>query len=71
MSRLPAAALVTRALQRAENILGMRELARRLKATEHTVMGWRDGHASMPERKFLALVDLLDEVDSSWDETKS
>jgi len=71
MSPLPAGALVTRALQRAEKILGMGELARRLKATENSVMAWRDGHASMPERKFLVLVDLLDEIDASWDATKS
>jgi hypothetical protein len=49
----------------------MKELARRLKATEATVGAWRDGHASMPERKFLLLVDLLDELDASWDSTRS
>ncbi len=71
MSPLPAAALVRRALQRAERILGLKELALRLRATEATVMAWRDGHASMPERKFLSLVDLLDEIDASWDSTRS
>jgi len=70
MSSLPAAALVRRALQRAEGLLGLKELARRLKATETTVGAWRDGHASMPERKFLVLVDLLDELDESWEATR-
>jgi len=63
---MPANPLVKRALQVAEGRLGMEELAARLKAHSSTVIAWRDGHATMPERKFLLLVDVLTELDPSW-----
>jgi len=48
-----------RALQIAEKRVGMASLVNALRATEDTIRGWRDGLASMPQRKFLVLVDLL------------
>lgn len=50
------------ALKRAEQLLGITELARRLNAPVETVKVWRNGIATMPERKFLLVVDILDEA---------
>jgi hypothetical protein len=55
----------SRALQKAVRLAGLEEVARRLKATEETVTHWLHGHAAMPDRKFLLLVDLLDELGDS------
>lgn len=66
MRRLPASPLIERALQIAERRLGLEELSRRLVAPETTIRAWRLGYASMPEYKFLRLVDLLTELDPSW-----
>ena len=66
MKRLPASPLIARSLEIAEKKLGSRELAARLGAAEDTVRAWRDGHATMPQYKFLRLVDILTELDPSW-----
>jgi hypothetical protein len=58
-----------RALQVAEKRVGMANLVKVLRATEDTIRGWRDGLASMPQRKFLVLVDLLTELDLEWTQT--
>ena len=51
-----------RMLDRAVQQLGAAELARRLGVTEETLRAWLAGHATMPERKALLLVDVLDEI---------
>jgi hypothetical protein len=66
MNRLPASPLIARALEIAEKKIGMDELSRRLNAPDSIVRAWRDGHATMPEYKFLSLVDVLTELDPSW-----
>jgi hypothetical protein len=66
MNRLPASPLVSRALAVAEKHLGMEELSRRLVVPEAMILAWRLGHATMPEYKFLRLVDILTELDPSW-----
>ena len=66
MQRLPASPLVSRALAVAEKRLGMEELCRRLVAPEALLQAWRLGHSTMPEYKFLRLVDILTELDPSW-----
>jgi len=66
MNRLPASPLITRALTIAEQRLGMDELAARLGATSDTIRIWRNGHASMPERKFLKLIDIITDLDVDW-----
>ncbi len=67
MSTLPPGnTLVARAIEVAEQKIGIEELARRLNAPDTTVRAWRDRHASMPERKFLLLVDVLAELDVGW-----
>jgi len=68
MNRMPANPLIRRALAVAERRLGIEELAARLTAHHTTVAAWRDGHATMPERKFLLLVDVLTELDPTWDD---
>jgi len=66
MKRLPASPLIARSLEIAEKHLGMRELAWRLHSAEDTIRAWREGHATMPQYKFLRLVDVLTELDPSW-----
>ena len=68
MKRLPASPLVSRALEVAEKRLGRSELAKRLSAPESTIHAWQNGHATMPEYKFLQLVDILNDLAVQWDE---
>ncbi len=68
MNRLPVSPLVTRALEVAEKRLGMEELATRLGAPDTLIQAWRFGHATIPEAKFLKLVDILTELVVAWDE---
>ena len=67
MNRLPASPLVMRAISVVERKIGIAELAVRLKVPEDLVKAWRDGHATMPERKFLMLVDVLNHIVPSWE----
>ena len=46
----------------------MEELAKRLGAPDTLIQAWRFGHATMPEAKFLKLVDILTDLAISWDE---
>ena len=68
MKRLAASPLITRALDVAEKRLGIEELCYRLAAPETSVRAWQVGHATMPEYKFLRLVDILTDLDPSWTE---
>lgn len=49
-------------LAEAARRLGREELARRLKVPEALLDTWMNGHATMPERKFLALLDVMDRI---------
>jgi hypothetical protein len=40
----------------------MEELAIALKAPRHLVEAWMSGHASMPDRKLMLLIDALDKL---------
>lgn len=53
----------TQALERALKVLGPKELSARLQAPAELIQTWLNGHATMPESKFLRLVDVLDEID--------
>ena len=66
MNRLPTSPLIAKGLEIAEKHLGIQELSRRLGAHESTIRAWRFGHATMPEHKFLVLVDILTELDPNW-----
>jgi hypothetical protein len=68
VNRLPGNPLVARALEIAENRLGIAELSRRLQVPDTTVRAWRFGQETMPAKKFLELVDILTELDPSWNE---
>jgi hypothetical protein len=63
-----AGPLIMRALEVAERYLGTEELCRRLVVPEALVRAWQAGQATMPQYKFLRLVDLLTELDPSWTE---
>jgi hypothetical protein len=54
--------LKARALDRALKQLGPDALCARLNAPPELIQTWINGHATMPHRKFLLLVDILDEI---------
>jgi hypothetical protein len=66
MNRIAASPLVTRGLEIAEKRLGMDELCRQLNVSESSIRAWMLGHATMPEYKFLRLVDILTELEPQW-----
>jgi len=47
--------------------LGRDELAKRLKAAPDLIEAWASGRATLPDRKALVLVDLLDELGALGD----
>jgi len=69
--RLPVSPLVARAIQVAQYKLGLDQLARKMNVSQALLKAWRDGQASMPRADFLALVDLLLDLDISWDDWDS
>lgn len=60
--------LISRALEVAEKHLGTEELCRRLVVPEDSIRAWKLGNATMPQYKFLRLVDILTELDPGWKE---
>jgi len=42
-----------------------------MNVSQALLKAWRDGQASMPRADFLALVDLLLDLDISWDDWDS
>ncbi len=66
MNRITENPMVMRALQVAEQKLGLEQLSRRLSAPDATLRAWRDGQTTMPQHRFLLLVDLLTALDPSW-----
>jgi hypothetical protein len=60
---MPDTEVMARALERALKALGPDELSSRLQVPPELIQTWINGHATMPERKFLRLVDVLDEID--------
>ena len=68
MNRLPVSPLVMRAFEVTEKRLGMKELSERLGSPESSIQAWRMGHATMPEDKFLKLVDIITDLAVAWDE---
>lgn len=68
MNRIAANPMVTRALQVAEQKLGLQQLSQRLSTPSGIVHAWRDGRAMMPQHRFLLLIDLLTALDPRWAE---
>jgi len=66
MNGLRTNRLVTKALRIAEMRLGIDVLAEKLNASVGEIIAWRMGHAVMPERKWLKLVDILLDLDPEW-----
>jgi hypothetical protein len=52
-----------RTLDRAIRIVGHETVARVLRSAPDSLTAWLSGHATMPDRMFLRLVDLLEEVE--------
>ena len=50
-------------LRNAANRMGIEQLCKALNAPQSLIEAWMSGHASMPDRKFIALADLLDSMD--------
>lgn len=59
---MPDTEVMARALERALKALGPDVLSTRLQVPPELIQTWINGHATMPERKFLRLVDVLDEI---------
>ena len=53
------------ALRRVAGIYGNEEVARRLNVPLETLEAWLCGHATMPARKFIVVIDLLSEADAT------
>src|SRR5205085_12374299 len=66
MNRMPASPLISKGLEIARNHLGIEELAKRLHTVPSVVHAWHMGHSTMPEFKFLRLVDILNELEPDW-----
>ena len=49
-------------LEMAAKRIGREELARRLDVPDTLLTAWMSGHASMPDRKLLALAELIDQL---------
>jgi hypothetical protein len=47
-------------LRRAADLMGEEELALALKVPRHLLQAWMSGHASMPDRKLMLVIDALD-----------
>jgi len=60
---VPNSSLQLHVLKRAIQILGPATLASRLRTSEHTLLAWAEDKAAMPMPDFLALVDIMIEVD--------
>lgn len=54
------------ALRRAVKLIGRDEMARNLGIDETLLTIWMAGHATIPERKFLLVIDVLHKHDESW-----
>jgi hypothetical protein len=54
--------LAIEVLERALKAMGPDRLSARLNAPPDLIQAWINGHATMPGRKFLALVDIIDEI---------
>jgi len=59
---MPDPQFIVKALEKALQALGPDELSARLSAPPELIQTWINGHATMPERKFMRLVDVLQEI---------
>jgi len=66
VNRVPVSPLIAKGIEIAQARLGIEELCKRLDAPEALIRAWQLGHITMPESRFLRLVDILTELDPSW-----
>jgi hypothetical protein len=59
---MPDREFVVEALERALKALGPDGLSARLQVPPELIQTWINGHATMSERKFLRLIDVLGEI---------
>jgi hypothetical protein len=59
---MPDREFVVEALERALKALGPDALSARLQVPPELIQTWINGHATMSERKFLRLIDVLGEI---------
>jgi hypothetical protein len=52
-------------LKSAANLIGQDELAIRMKVPGPLLESWISGHATMPDRKLIALAEVLDKLATS------
>jgi hypothetical protein len=52
-------------LKSAADLVGREELAVRLKVPGALLSAWISGHAAMPDRKLIALAEVLDKLSTS------
>ena len=52
-------------LKSAANLIGQDELAIRMKVPGSLLEAWISGHATMPDRKLIALAEILDRLAAS------
>jgi hypothetical protein len=66
MNRRSVSPLVMRALAVAEKRLGISELCYRLEAPEAAVRAWQSGAIEMPEKDFLHLIDIVNDLEPEF-----
>ena len=65
---MPNSALQLHVLKRAMEIMSLGALAGRLRTSEQMLLAWAEDKAAMPMADFLALVDIMIEVDRPPDD---
>ena len=60
---MPNSALQLHVLKRAMEMMSLATLAGRLRTSEQMLLAWAEDKAAMPMPDFLALVDIMIEVD--------
>ena len=66
MKRLSVSPLVIRGLELAEGHVGLEALCKRLDCAPAEIDAWKSGTVEMPDKKFLELVDLLNDLAIAW-----
>jgi len=64
---MPDQEFVRQALIKALKAVGPDKLSARLRSPPELIQTWINGHTTMPERKLVALMDVLGEIDNLSD----
>jgi hypothetical protein len=63
--KIKSKAVELEALARALKALGPDKLSVRLNAPPELIQTWLNGHATVPQRKFMLLIDILGEINEA------